>query len=83
MTPIGEIAVPICADLFAAETGVALGRLGAEIILSPAAGAMPPDFDELATLIANTKLFRVLNDQSNQTALAGHHERVDRRLCPR
>jgi len=48
-TSIGKIGIPICADLLVAETGVALGRLGAELILSPASWAVPPDFDELAT----------------------------------
>ncbi len=48
-TSLGKIAIPICADLLVAETRTALGRLGAEIILSPAAWAVPPDFDDLAT----------------------------------
>lgn len=48
-TSLGKIAIPICADVLAAETGVALGRRGAELILSPAAWAVPPDFDNLKT----------------------------------
>jgi predicted amidohydrolase len=48
-TSLGKIAIPICADLLATETGVALGKLGAEIILSPTSWAVPPDFDDLTT----------------------------------
>jgi predicted amidohydrolase len=48
-TTIGRIAIPICADLLVTETGLELGKLGAEIILSPASWAVPPDFDDQAT----------------------------------
>ena len=47
-TPLGVFGVMICADAFAPGQGVsrALALLGAEVILSPCAWAMPPDHDQ-------------------------------------
>jgi predicted amidohydrolase len=44
-TPIGRIGVDICADNFSNSLalGHALGRMGAQVLLSPSAWAVPPD----------------------------------------
>ncbi len=49
-TDLGCIAVPICADNFPSslELGHSLGRMGAQMILSPCAWAMPADHDNQA-----------------------------------
>ncbi|QGQ20518.1 carbon-nitrogen hydrolase family protein [Cellulomonas sp. JZ18] len=46
-TPLGRIGLDICADNSAATTGIghALGLMGAEVLLSPSAWAVPPDHD--------------------------------------
>lgn len=47
-TPLGRIAMAICADLSldSLTIGHALGRMGAELIISPAAWAVPPGHDQ-------------------------------------
>lgn len=45
-TAIGRIGLAICADLLVPETGAALARMGAELILSPSAWAVPAGHDE-------------------------------------
>lgn len=49
-TPLGCIAIPICADNFPSSLvlGHSLGRMGAQMILSPCAWAMPADHDNEA-----------------------------------
>lgn len=46
-TPLGRIGLMICADAFASEWAISrsLGMMGAEMILSPCAWAVPPDHD--------------------------------------
>jgi predicted amidohydrolase len=46
-TPFGRVAIPICADNSTASTelGLALGRMGARLLLSPCAWAVTPDHD--------------------------------------
>lgn len=46
-TPLGTIAIPICADNFSSSLalGHSLARMGARMILSPCAWAMPADHD--------------------------------------
>ena len=44
---IGPIGLAICADLYEPEVGIALARLGASIVVSPAAWAVPADHDQL------------------------------------
>jgi predicted amidohydrolase len=46
-TPLGTIGVDICADNFpeSLEIGHTLARMGAEILLSPSAWAVEPDYD--------------------------------------
>ena len=46
-TPFGRVAIPICADNSTASTelGLALGRMGARLQLSPCAWAVTPDHD--------------------------------------
>lgn len=50
-TPLGTLGLYICADAFASDyiLSSALGYLGADIILSPTAFAVPPDHDNNAT----------------------------------
>lgn len=48
-TSIGRVGVAICADLLVPEIGMALAAMGAEIILSPSAWAVPAEHDEGAT----------------------------------
>lgn len=48
-TSIGRVGVAICADLLMREIGTALAVMGADIILSPSAWAVPNDHDEAAT----------------------------------
>lgn len=47
-TPVGRIGLAICADLSpeALMMGHTLGRMGAELVLSPAAWAVPPEHDQ-------------------------------------
>lgn len=47
-TPLGGIGLMICADAFAEGLAIsrALGHMGARLILSPCAWAVPPDFDQ-------------------------------------
>ena len=49
-TPIGSIGVNICADNFpdSLALGHAMARMGAQIILSPCAWAVPADYDPVA-----------------------------------
>jgi len=46
-TPCGVLGVNICADNFpdSLALGHALGRMGAQVLLSPSAWAVPPDYD--------------------------------------
>lgn len=44
-TPFGCIGLLICADAFAPAISETLTRMGAQLILSPCAWAVPPDFD--------------------------------------
>jgi len=55
-TPIGAIGLYICADATAKGNTLsnALGYMGADIILSPCAWAVPPDFDNQATPYGDT-----------------------------
>jgi predicted amidohydrolase len=55
-TPLGTIGLHICADATAFDNAVStsLGLLGADIILSPCAWAVPPDFDNEATPYGDT-----------------------------
>jgi predicted amidohydrolase len=48
-TSIGRVGIAICADLWEPTLGRALGAMGAEIILSPSAWAVPPDFNHAYT----------------------------------
>lgn len=50
-TPIGDIGVMICADGFANDRVLSrsLGYMGADVILSPSAWCVPPDFDHAKT----------------------------------
>lgn len=50
-TPLGRIGLMICADAFAAGEVVSrtLALMGAELILSPCAWAVPPDHDNTST----------------------------------
>lgn len=47
-TPFGRVGIPICADNSTASTelGLALGRMGARLLLSPCAWAVTPDHDD-------------------------------------
>lgn len=55
-TPLGTIGLYICADATANGNVLseALGYMGADIILSPSAWAVPPDFDNVATPYGDT-----------------------------
>jgi predicted amidohydrolase len=46
-TPFGRVGIPICADNSTASTelGLALGRMGGRLLLSPCAWAVTPDHD--------------------------------------
>jgi predicted amidohydrolase len=46
-TPIGTLGLMICADAFAADFVISrsLGYMGSQVILSPSAWAVPPDYD--------------------------------------
>ncbi|MBM3213445.1 carbon-nitrogen hydrolase family protein [Candidatus Poribacteria bacterium] len=50
-TPFGCVGIPICADNFPESLDIAraLSRMGARLILSPCAWAVPPGFDNEAT----------------------------------
>lgn len=49
-TPVGVVGLDVCADNLPASLalGRALGQMGAQILLSPSAWAVPPDHDEAA-----------------------------------
>jgi predicted amidohydrolase len=55
-TPLGTMGLYICADATASGNALseALGYMGADIILSPSAWAVPPDFDNVATPYGGT-----------------------------
>lgn len=55
-TPLGALGLYICADATASGNTLsnALGYMGADIILSPCAWAVPPDFDQAATPYGDT-----------------------------
>ena len=55
-TPLGALGLYICADATASGNTLsnALGYMGADIILSPCAWAVPPDFDQSATPYGDT-----------------------------
>ncbi|MDZ4807764.1 MAG: carbon-nitrogen hydrolase family protein [Bacteroidota bacterium] len=55
-TPLGALGLYICADATAKGNTLsnALGYMGADIILSPCAWAVPPDFDQSATPYGDT-----------------------------
>lgn len=46
-TPFGCVGLLICADAFEHSLSESLARMGAQLILSPCAWAVPPDFDPL------------------------------------
>ncbi len=50
-TAFGVVGIPICADCLPASTvlGHSLARMGARLLLSPCAWAVPPDWDNDAT----------------------------------
>lgn len=48
-TSIGRIGLAICADLLVPEIGATLAALGAQIVLSPSAWAVPVDHDQART----------------------------------
>ena len=50
-TTVGRVGLDICADTSAASVGLghALGLMGARLLVSPSAWAVPPDHDNLAT----------------------------------
>ena len=48
-TAIGKVGLAICADLWTPTLGLAQGAMGAQILLSPAAWAVPPGFDNART----------------------------------
>ena len=48
-TAIGRVGLAICADLWSPTLGQALGAMGAQLILSPTAWAVPPGFDNSDT----------------------------------
>ncbi len=55
-TPLGTFGLYICADATAAGNNLshALGYMGADVILSPCAWAVPPDFDQQKTPYGET-----------------------------
>jgi predicted amidohydrolase len=55
-TPLGTMGLYICADATASGNVLseALGYMGADLILSPSAWAVPPDFDNVATPYGDT-----------------------------
>jgi predicted amidohydrolase len=55
-SPLGTLGLYICADATAPENALStsLGLLGADIILSPCAWAVPPDFDNEVTPYGDT-----------------------------
>lgn len=55
-TPLGTLGLYICADATAQDNTLSnsLGYMGADIILSPCAWAVPPDFDNNATPYGDT-----------------------------
>lgn len=55
-TPLGTMGLYICADATASGNTLSesLGYMGADIILSPSAWAVPPDFDNTATPYGDT-----------------------------
>ncbi|MGD9496978.1 MAG: carbon-nitrogen hydrolase family protein [Armatimonadota bacterium] len=57
-TPLGTIGIPICADDFASSLviGHCLARMGAQMILSPCAWAVPADHDNEAEPYGSTWL---------------------------
>lgn len=48
-TAIGRVGLAICADYWTPTLGLAQGAMGAQILLSPAAWAVPPEFDNART----------------------------------
>jgi len=57
-TPLGTIGIPICADDFASSLAIGhcLARMGAQMILSPCAWAMPAEHDNEAQPYGQTWL---------------------------
>ena len=55
-TPLGTLGLYICADATAYDNTLSksLGYMGADVILSPSAWAVPPDFDNMATPYGDT-----------------------------
>ena len=55
-TPLGTMGLYICADATASGNALseALGYMGADLILSPSAWAVPPDYDNVATPYGGT-----------------------------
>lgn len=66
-TPLGNLGLNICADATAPGNAIctSLGLLGADIILSPCAWAVPPDFDNEATPYGDTwrKVYQPISEQ--------------------
>lgn len=46
---IGRVGLAVCADLWTSRIGLELGAIGASILLSPCAWAVPPGFDNTKT----------------------------------
>jgi len=56
VTAFGVVGIPICADCLPASTvlGHSLARMGAQLLLSPCAWAVPADWDNVATPYGGT-----------------------------
>lgn len=68
-TPLGTLGLYICADATAQGNVLSnsLGYMGADIILSPCAWAVPPDFDNNATPYGDTwkKVYQPVSERFN------------------
>jgi predicted amidohydrolase len=68
-TPLGTLGLYICADATAQDNTLSksLGYMGADIILSPCAWAVPPGFDNTATPYGDTwrKVYKPVSTQFN------------------
>ena len=66
-TPLGTLGLYICADAFAHDNTLSksLGYMGADIILSPSAWAVPPDFDNEETPYGDTwrRVYQPVSEQ--------------------
>jgi predicted amidohydrolase len=68
-TPLGTMGLYICADATASGNALseALGYMGADLILSPSAWAVPPDYDNVATPYGGTwrKVYEPVSSRFN------------------